>query len=56
MAGERYAEVQEGDDVVLRAKVARANGEQAFIEFVSMDGPFSIRVPLSEIMRVGGEW
>lgn len=50
----RYAEVQEGDNVVLRAKVARANDEQAFIEFVSMEGPFSVRVPLSELLRVGG--
>lgn len=53
---ERHAEIQEGDNVVLRAKVARANEEQALIEFVSMDGPFSLRVPITEIMRVGGEW
>lgn len=49
---ERYAEIQEGDSVVLRAKVARANEEQAFIEFTSMEGPYSVRVPLSEILRV----
>jgi hypothetical protein len=52
MSDSRYAEVQEGDVVVLRARVARANDEQAFIEFVSMDGPFSVRVPLSELLRV----
>jgi len=39
VSAERYAEVQEGDAVVLRAKVARANNEQAFI--------------VSEILRVG---
>lgn len=50
----RYAEVQEGDDVVLRAKIARANSEQALLEFESMEGTFSVRVPLSEILRVGG--
>jgi hypothetical protein len=40
---------QEGDDAVLRVKVARANDEQAFVEFLSMEGPFSVRVPLSEL-------
>jgi hypothetical protein len=54
MSTERHAEVQEGDAVVLRAKVARANGEQALIEFESMQGPFSVRVPLAELLRVGG--
>ena len=54
MSEERYAEVQEGDVVVLRAKVARANNEQALIEFESMEGPFSVRVPVSELLRVGG--
>jgi len=53
VSAERYAEVQEGDAVVLRAKVAGANNEQAFIEFESMEGMFSVRVPLSEILRVG---
>lgn len=48
----RYAEIQEGDDVVLRARVYRANSEQAFIEFESMEGPFSVRVPLAELLRV----
>lgn len=42
----------EGDDVFLTAKVYRANGEQALIEFRSMEGPYSIRVPLSELTRV----
>ena len=50
---ERYAEFQEGDAVILWARVARANSEQAFIEFRSMEGPFSVRVPLSELRRVG---
>lgn len=36
---------------VLRVKVARANAEQAFIEFVSMEGPFSVRVPVTELLR-----
>ena len=47
-------EIQEGDNVVLRATVCRSNDEQAFIEFASMEGPFSVRVPLSELLRVGG--
>ncbi len=51
-ADDRYAEVQEGDAVVLRAKVARADGQQAFIEFESMEGPYSVRVPLAELHRV----
>jgi len=36
---------------VLRARVARADGGQALIEFASMEGPFSVRVPLSEVLR-----
>lgn len=44
--------MDEGDYVVLRARVARANSEQAFIEFKSMEGPFSIRVPVSELLVV----
>lgn len=44
-------QVDEGDEVLLRAKVARANAEQALIGFTSMEGPYSIRVPLSEITR-----
>lgn len=50
--GEETVEIQEGDGVVLRATVARANKDQAFIEFKSMEGPFSVRVPLSELLRV----
>ncbi|WP_159083895.1 hypothetical protein [Nocardioides terrigena] len=46
------ASIQEGDYAVMRVKVARANDEQAFIEFASMEGPFSIRVPLSELLKV----
>lgn len=49
---DRYAEVQEGDSVVLRAKVYRADDKQALIEFKSMEGTFSVRVPLSELLRV----
>jgi hypothetical protein len=49
---ERYAEVQEGDAVVLRARVARAGEGQALVEFRSMEGPFSVRVPLSEVLTV----
>lgn len=41
--------IDEGDDVLLRAKVYRVNREQALIEFTSMEGPYSIRVPLSEL-------
>lgn len=41
----------EGDEVLLRAKVYRANTEQALIEFRSMEGPFSVRVPLAELQH-----
>lgn len=41
--------MKEGDTADLRVKVARANDEQAFIEFKSMEGPFSVRVPLTEL-------
>lgn len=44
--------VQEGDFAVMRVRVARANSEQALIEFRSMEGPYSVRVPLSELLRV----
>jgi hypothetical protein len=44
--------IGEGDHAVLRVKVARANDEQAFIEFTSMEGPFSVRVPLTELLQV----
>ena len=51
MSDKRYAEIQEGDTAVLRVRVARANDEQAFIEFVSMEGPYSVRVPVTELLR-----
>lgn len=41
--------MEEGDQVLLRAVVFRADHEQALIEFRSMDGQFSVRVPLSEL-------
>lgn len=37
----------EGDEVFMMAKVYRANDEQALVEFQSMEGPFSVRVPVS---------
>jgi hypothetical protein len=46
-----HTPLTEGDHVALRVKVARANDEQALIEFTSMEGPFSVRVPLSELAR-----
>lgn len=49
-------EFQEGDYVWLRARVHRANHEQAFIEFESMEGAFSVRVPLSELRHRKGPW
>lgn len=55
MSDKRYAEIQEGDTAVLRVKVARADSEQAFIEFASMEGPFSVRVPVSELLRTSHE-
>lgn len=47
----RYAKFQEGDTALLRVEVARANREQAFIGFESMEGPYSIRVPISELVQ-----
>lgn len=47
--------MNEGDEVLLRAKVYRCNREQALIEFVSMEGPFSVRVPLAELTPVEPE-
>lgn len=44
--------LDEGDHAVLRVKVYRANSEQALIEIRSTDGPFSLRVPVSELLRV----
>jgi hypothetical protein len=43
--------IREGDAVNLRAKVYRADRVQALIEFTSMEGTYSIRVPLSEVRR-----
>lgn len=40
---------EEGEWVNLRARIHRRNFEQALIEFRSMDGVFSIRVPVSEL-------
>jgi len=45
--------LDEGDAVWLKAKVFRADSEQALIEFQSMDGIFSIRVPVHELARLG---
>lgn len=50
---ERYAEIQEGDSAVLRVKVFRADKKQALIEFESMEGTFSVRVPVTELLRTG---
>lgn len=52
---DRYAAIQEGDNAVLRVKVARADKGQALIEFVSMEGPFSVRVPIAELLRTSDE-
>lgn len=41
---------EEGQEVLLRAKVARSNHEQVLIEIRSMEGPYSIRVPLDQLM------
>lgn len=46
--------IEEGDLVWLAAKVYRCNDEQALIEFTSMEGIYSIRVPIAEIVPVGG--
>jgi hypothetical protein len=45
----KHAPFDEGDEVFLKARVYRANSEQALIEFVSMEGPFSVRVPQAEL-------
>jgi hypothetical protein len=39
----------ENDVVSLRVRIHRMDDEQALIEFVSMEGPFSVRVPLTEL-------
>jgi hypothetical protein len=42
--------VDEGDKVLLRDEVARVERmERAFIEFTSMEGPYSIRAPRAEL-------
>lgn len=40
---------QEGDSAKLAVTVARVNFEQALIEFTSMEGPYSVRVPVVEL-------
>lgn len=48
--------VNEGDYVLLHARVYKCNSEQALIEFTAMIGdtsalgPYSVRVPLSELI------
>jgi hypothetical protein len=44
--------VHEGDVVLLKVKVARANEQQALIEIASMEGPYSLRVPIESIFAV----
>lgn len=44
--------VSEGDVALLEVGVHRADSEQALIEFTSMEGPFSVRVPQRELTRV----
>lgn len=39
----------EGDYALLRVRVARSNSEQAFVTFTSMQGQYSIRVPVEEL-------
>jgi hypothetical protein len=40
---------QEGDDALLQVHVARANSQQVLISFESMEGTFTIRVPVSQL-------
>lgn len=51
--GQMSESIEEGDGVFLRVRVYRCNGEQALVEFASMQGPYSIRVPLAELTRSG---
>jgi hypothetical protein len=44
-------EFQEGQEVSLKVRICRNDSEQALIEFNSMAGPYTIRVPLSELSR-----
>lgn len=48
--------IDEGDHVVIRARVARADREQALVEITSSGGPFSLRVPLAEIAPTGSSY
>lgn len=41
--------MNEGDKALLKVEVARADATQALIELYSMEGPYSIRVPLTEL-------
>lgn len=41
--------MEEGDNVWLKAYIARCDDEQALIGFVSMEGDYAVRVPLSEL-------
>jgi hypothetical protein len=43
--------LDEGDPVLLGATVYRADNEQALIEFKSMEGWFSVRVPLDQLTK-----
>lgn len=43
---------EDGEWVNLRARVYRSGVEQALIEFRSMEGVFSIRVPVSELSTI----
>jgi hypothetical protein len=45
--------MQEGDEVWLRAYIARCDDEQALIGFMSMEGDYSVRVPLDELAPRG---
>ena len=45
-------EFEEGDYVILRAEVARSNEEQSLIQILSMEGPYTLRVPNSQLFRV----
>ena len=44
--------LDEGDDALLKTKIYKLDSEQALIEFESMQGPFSIRVPLVYLQKV----
>lgn len=49
--------MKEGDVANLRVKVARIDGTQALLEITSMQGPYSLRVPITELsLRAQEEW